>query len=139
MVKRGKGQRRIRASFNSAINVTPFVDVSLVLLLIFMISAPLLVNDVPIELPKINGQAVPDRTETATVSIAKDGTIYLDNELYHNIDEIIEQFKRNNFSKEVQIFIRGAYDAPYEVILKCLAQLQKYDYRKISLMTEVRS
>src|SRR5580693_9187031 len=73
---RRRGRRGRRAAL-SGINVTPLVDVMLVLLIIFMISAPLLTVGVPLQLPKTEAGAMQDQTEPLTVSIRADGTIYL--------------------------------------------------------------
>src|SRR5690606_40674551 len=73
----GRRRRRARRGALSEINVTPLVDVMLVLLIIFMISAPLLTAGVPLELPKTEAGAMQDQSEPLTVSIQKDGSIYL--------------------------------------------------------------
>src|SRR6516162_11837389 len=71
--RRGRGQRGTL----SEINVTPLVDVMLVLLIIFMISAPLLTAGVPLELPKTEAAALQDQSEPLTVSIRQDGSVYI--------------------------------------------------------------
>src|SRR3569833_3140202 len=77
----GRGRRRRggrgRRGALSEINVTPLVDVMLVLLIIFMISAPLLTVGVPVELPKTEASAMQDQTEPLTVSIRADGTLFV--------------------------------------------------------------
>ena len=66
----------------SEINVTPFVDVMLVLLIIFMITAPLLTTGVPVDLPKTDSQSLPGQDETITLSINKEGSIFLGENLH---------------------------------------------------------
>jgi biopolymer transport protein TolR len=74
--RRGR-RRRARRGALAEINVTPLVDVMLVLLIIFMVSAPLLTAGVPVQLPKTDAAAVNDQTQPITVSIQKDGQIYI--------------------------------------------------------------
>src|ERR1700709_1882189 len=73
----GRGGRRARGEIMSQINVTPMVDVMLVLLIIFMISAPLLTVGVPIDLPKTEAGAMDEQTEPLSISIKADGSIFL--------------------------------------------------------------
>ncbi|HEY5288682.1 MAG TPA: biopolymer transporter ExbD, partial [Caulobacteraceae bacterium] len=75
--RRGGRARRSRRAALSEINVTPLVDVMLVLLIIFMISAPLLTAGVPLQLPKTEAGAMQDQTQPITVSIRADGSIFL--------------------------------------------------------------
>src|SRR6201999_751756 len=70
--RRGRGRRAL-----AEINVTPLVDVMLVLLIIFMISAPLLTVGVPVELPKTEASAVSDQTQPLTITVRQDGSIYI--------------------------------------------------------------
>lgn len=76
---RGRGRRSKRAPMTE-INVTPFVDVMLVLLIIFMVTAPLLASGVPVDLPDSRANALPQEQDPITIVIASDGVIYLDNE-----------------------------------------------------------
>jgi biopolymer transport protein ExbD len=75
--ERGRGRRRSRPM--SEINVTPFVDVMLVLLIVFMVTAPLLTVGVPVDLPKTKAQALGQDREPLSVTIRKDGRIYVQN------------------------------------------------------------
>ncbi|NMW32157.1 ExbD/TolR family protein [Altererythrobacter sp. RZ02] len=77
--RRGGGRRSKRAPM-AEINVTPFVDVMLVLLIIFMVTAPLLASGVPVELPDSRAAALPEERDPVTIVVASDGVIYLDNE-----------------------------------------------------------
>ena len=71
------GRRRSRRGLNSEINVTPLVDVMLVLLIVFMIAAPLLSVGVPVELPKTDAKSLPSQQEPITISIDADGAVFL--------------------------------------------------------------
>ena len=78
--RRGKGRRKSRRALMAEINVTPFVDVMLVLLIIFMVTAPLLAVGVPIELPDSRANAVDQTPEQITISVDGEGVIYIENE-----------------------------------------------------------
>ncbi|MCB1508494.1 MAG: biopolymer transporter ExbD, partial [Hyphomicrobiaceae bacterium] len=73
--RRGRGRRRVQPV--SEINVTPFVDVMLVLLIVFMVSAPLLTVGVPVDLPETQARQIEAQTEPITISVTKDGQIFL--------------------------------------------------------------
>ena len=84
------GRRRSRRGLNSEINVTPLVDVMLVLLIVFMIAAPLLSVGVPVELPKTDAKSLPSQQEPITISIDADGAVFLqDTEV--SLDVLVER------------------------------------------------
>lgn len=133
-------QRSKTTQLKSEINVTPFVDVMLVLLIIFMVSEPLLVNGVPLDLPKAEATALDSNVKPITVSLDEKGNLYLDNNLCSNPEQLIEELnhKINPADKNTQqIFVRGAKEVPYQSILKFLALLQKNNFTKISLLSLV--
>ena len=88
----GGGKRRRRRPVMSDINVTPFVDVMLVLLIVFMVSAPLLTVGVPLDLPQSQAKALPQDNEPLTVSVNVDGKIFLQNEPIE-IDDLVTKLK----------------------------------------------
>src|SRR5260370_26831198 len=107
--------RRARRSALSEINVTPLVDVMLVLLIIFMISAPLLTVGVPLQLPKTEAGAMQDQTEPLTVSIRAEGQIYL-NETpvpFDSLSPAMRQMAGTGFSRP--IYVRADGRAPYAI------------------------
>ena len=133
-VKRQGGRRR-RPKLNSEINVTPFVDVMLVLLIVFMITAPLLTVGVPIELPETEAKPLEGDTEPITVSVNLDGTIYLQNteivaeELVDKLTAIAE----NGYNE--RIYVRGDRDVEYGVVMKVMARISSAGFKRIGLIT----
>ena len=121
----------------SEINVTPFVDVMLVLLIIFMVAAPLLTVGVEIELPKTSAKALPsEKEQPLTLSLTKDKELYLQNtkieflELIPKLKEIAEQ--RN----DKRIFIRADGANNYSTIMEIMGALNSSNFSNISLVTE---
>ena len=131
--RRGRG--RTRRAPMSEINVTPFVDVMLVLLIIFMVAAPLLTVGVPIDLPETQAQAMEGDTEPLTVSINPDGKIFLQEEEVEadRLVSILQAIARNGLDE--RIFVRGDRDADYGTIMRVMGRLNAAGYRRIGLVT----
>ncbi|RCL01081.1 MAG: biopolymer transport protein TolR [Candidatus Tokpelaia sp. JSC188] len=130
--------RRSRYNLMSEINITPFVDVVLVLLVIFMVSAPLLVNGVPIDLPEMTADHLNADTEPLTVSIAEDGRIAI-KEAYYPREEFSVRLKTIGTATpegfRQRIVIRGAKTASYEKVLDILSLIQKAGFHNVALAT----
>jgi biopolymer transport protein TolR len=138
--RRGRRRRRGRAAL-SEINVTPLVDVMLVLLIIFMVSAPLLTSGVPVELPKTDAASIPDQTKPITVSIQKDGQIYLgDAEV--NLDDLPTQVQAAGAEPATAgqpgkpIFVRADGAAPYAVVAQVMSRLSTSGFGSLDLLTD---
>ena len=121
----------------SEINVTPFVDVMLVLLIIFMVAAPLLTVGVEIELPKTSARALPtEKEQPLTLSLTKDKELYLQDtkiefsELIPKLKQIAEQRDDN------RIFIRADGANNYSTIMEIMGALNSSNFSNISLVTE---
>lgn len=132
------GRRRGRrgGELQSRINVTPLVDVMLVLLIVFMISAPYLAVGVPLELPKTDAKALPVEQDPITVSIDKEGLIYIQDEEVL-MDELIgklEVISTNGY--EGRINLRGDAGVQYEDVVKVMARINKAGYDNIGLVTD---
>jgi biopolymer transport protein TolR len=132
-----RGRRR-RSSYMpiSEINVTPFVDVMLVLLIVFMVAAPLLTVGVPIELPETKANPLQGDTEPLTVSVQPDGKVFLqDTEV--ELDTLAPKLvaiARNGY--EERIFVRGDRSVDYGYVMKVMGVLNKAGFRRIGLVTE---
>jgi biopolymer transport protein TolR len=117
------------------INVTPFVDVMLVLLIVFMVAAPLLTVGVPIDLPQTQAKQMEGDSEPITVSIKADGKIYLqDAEV--DADKLVSTLQaiaKNGLNERV--FVRGDKDADYGTIMRVMGRLNSAGYKKIGLVT----
>lgn len=136
--RNGRGYRRRgrHSRLMSEINVTPFVDVMLVLLIIFMVAAPLLTVGVPVELPKTQAKALNAETQPITVSIKRDGQVYLQ-ETEIPLDEVVaklEAIARAGYDQ--RIFIRGDGTAAYGTVLKVMARISAAGFNNIGLVSQ---
>jgi biopolymer transport protein TolR len=133
-----RGRRRGRRSRGalSEINVTPLVDVMLVLLIIFMISAPLLTAGVPLELPKTEAAALQNQQEPITVSIRADGHIFVgETEVaFDNLAPRITAIAGDGYDKP--LFVRADGKATYAIVAQTMAALSNAGFAKINLITE---
>ena len=134
----GSGSKRRRAKRHqpvSEINVTPFVDVMLVLLIIFMVAAPLLTVGVPIDLPETQAKSLPAETQPITISVREDGKVYIQ-ETEITEDEVVpklEAIAQNGY--EERIFMRGDRAANYGTVMKIMARVSAAGYKRIGLVT----
>jgi biopolymer transport protein TolR len=134
----GNGRRRRRSARPMAeINVTPMVDVMLVLLIIFMVTAPLLTVGVPIELPKSEAQQLEGDKEPLTISVDPEGKIFLqDTEL--QLDQIVPKLTaiaKNGY--EERIFVRGDRRVNYGVIMRVMGTISAAGFRRIALVSDL--
>lgn len=123
----------------SDINVTPLVDVMLVLLIVFMVTAPLLTVGVPIELPKTSAKQMTDDNEPLTITIDKNSKIYIQ-EMEIDFDDLTEKLEaigQSNFDQK--IYINGDKDISYEVLMKVMAKISSSGYTSIGLVTDIES
>ncbi len=133
--RRSNRRTRRRAAL-SEINVTPMVDVMLVLLIIFMISAPLLNSGIKIQLPKTEAAALKDEGEPLTVSVDKSGQYFINDEpaTYAQLAPRLLAMAHND--TETPIFVRGAGEASWDVIAKVMGKLSTSGFTKINLVTD---
>jgi len=119
----------------SEINVTPFVDVMLVLLIIFMVAAPLLTVGVPIDLPETQANALNPETQPITISVNESGQIYLQ-ETEIPLDELVAKLSAiATTGYEERIYVRGDKTTNYGVVMQVMARIQAAGYTKIGLVT----
>ena len=135
---RGRRRRSRRHAAMSEINVTPMVDVMLVLLIIFMVAAPLLTVGVPLELPQSKGEQLPSTNkEPLTISVAANGDIFI-GEAKVKLDEIAEKLKAiSKNGVEEQIFVRGDKGISYGRVMLVMGRISAGGFKKVSLVTEV--
>jgi biopolymer transport protein TolR len=133
----GRGGRRRRAVM-SEINVTPFVDVMLVLLIVFMVSAPLLTVGVPVNLPQSQAKSLSQNTDPLTISIDGQGQIFLqdakvtDTELLQKLQAVTAS--RGGFA--ASIYFRADKALNYGMIMRLLGRLSSAGYSRVELVTE---
>ncbi|MGE0627967.1 MAG: ExbD/TolR family protein [Hyphomicrobiaceae bacterium] len=144
----GGGGRRRRGGRGRAhmpmseINVTPFVDVMLVLLIIFMVAAPLLTAGVPLELPQAKGKALDaQQREPVVVSVTKDGKIFLGQEdkTSLSLDELVSKLQamaEARGSRDDTIFLRGDTLAHHGLVTQVLARIKLGGFNKVSIVIE---
>nr|WP_272211829.1 protein TolR [Marinicella sp. W31]MDC2877717.1 protein TolR [Marinicella sp. W31] len=130
-----RGRRRARRGPVSEINVTPLVDVMLVLLIIFMVAAPMMTVGVPIDLPETQAQAMNSDTQPITVSVNPEGQIFLQ-ETEIGIDEIVpklEAIATTGYSE--RIYVRGDANADYGTVMRVMARISAAGFKNIGLVT----
>jgi biopolymer transport protein TolR len=132
-----RGRRR---AVMSEINVTPFVDVMLVLLIVFMVSAPLLTVGVPINLPQSQAKALQQDREPLTLSVNVDGQIFLQNAEI-KLDDLVPKLKAISEARgtggDEQIYVRGDRKVDYGTMMRVMGRLSAAGYHKVALVTEV--
>jgi biopolymer transport protein TolR len=119
------------------INVTPFVDVMLVLLIVFMVTAPLLTVGVPVDLPKTHAQALGQDREPLSVTIRRDGHIYLQNTPVDE-DQLVPKLTAiSGNGYDQRIFVRGDKSVDYGRVMEVMAMISAAGFTHIGLVTDV--
>ena len=138
--KPSRGTHRRRAHPMAEINVTPMVDVMLVLLIIFMVSAPLLTVGVPIDLPQTQASSLDQADkEPLAVSVNTDGKVFLQNteiELEALVPKLQAIAQARGGSDE-RIYVRGDKTVNYGTVMKVMGRLSAAGFRRVALVTEV--
>jgi biopolymer transport protein TolR len=121
----------------SEINVTPFVDVMLVLLIIFMVAAPLLVVGVPVELPKTAASALPgEQEEPLSVTVSADGRVAIQTTDVPR-EELVARLRAIAAERKgTRVFLRADGAAPYSVVMEVMGALNRGGFANIGLVTE---
>ena len=134
-IKRSTGGRRHRPM--GEINVTPFVDVMLVLLIVFMVTAPLLTVGVEVDLPKTKAGAINADAAPLVVSIKSDGSLYLQ-ETVVEPDALIPRLKAiSDANPDVRIFVRGDQAVTYGEVLSVMGRIQSAGFEKVALVAKL--
>ena len=132
----GRGRRSARRGRLSEINVTPFVDVMLVLLIVFMITAPLLTVGVPIELPRTQAKQLESETDPLTISIRADGTVYVQETVVPKEDLVAQMRAISQEGYDRRVFIRADSTADYGLVADIMARLSTAGFRNLGLVTD---
>ena len=134
-IKRSTGGRRHRPM--GEINVTPFVDVMLVLLIVFMVTAPLLTVGVEVDLPKTKAGAINADAAPLVVSIKSDGSLYLQ-ETFVEPEALIPRLKAiSDANPDVRIFVRGDRAVSYGEVLSVMGRIQSAGFEKVALVAKL--
>src|SRR3569833_1383754 len=133
----GRGRYRRRAVM-AEINVTPMVDVMLVLLIIFMVSAPLLTVGVPIDLPQTQAKSLDQDKEPLTLSINDKGKVYLQNEEIE-LDKLVPKLDavaQARGGKDARVYVRGDKNVNYGSMMSVMGRLSAAGFHRVALVTE---
>lgn len=133
--QRRNSRRRSNTGTMSDINVTPLVDVMLVLLIVFMVAAPLMTTGVPIELPKTEAKPLPTPSEPLTISVQADRKVFIDKSeiALGDLAAKLQALAKNGV--EEQLMVRGDTNVPYGAIMEVMGVLNSAGFTKISLVT----
>jgi biopolymer transport protein TolR len=131
------GRRRGRIRPMSEINVTPFVDVMLVLLIVFMVTAPLLTVGVPVDLPKTRAQPISQDREPLSVSVRRDGSIYLQKLPVEEAELVPKLTAIATNGYDQRIFVRGDKSVDYGRVMEIMALISAAGFTHIGLVTDV--
>jgi len=132
-------RRHRRRGVMSEINVTPMVDVMLVLLIIFMISAPLLTVGVPLDLPQSQAKSLDQDKEPLTISVNLQGRVFLQNTEI-GVEELVPKLKAITEARggmEERIYVRGDRKVDYGTVMKVMGRLSSAGFHRVALVTEV--
>ncbi|MEZ5763554.1 MAG: protein TolR [Xanthobacteraceae bacterium] len=136
----GRRRGRRRAAVMAEINVTPMVDVMLVLLIIFMVAAPMLTVGVPIDLPQTQAKTLDIDKEPLTLSVKSDGKVFLGENTEIQPDELVAKLKAVAEARgglDERIFVRGDKKANWETIMKVMGRLSAAGFKRVALVTEM--
>ncbi len=136
----GGRQRRRRRAVMSEINVTPFVDVMLVVLIVFMVSAPLLTVGVPLDLPQSRAKSLDQDRRPLTISVNVKGQVFLqDSEIA--VDDLVPKLKAvidaRGGGGDERIYVRGDKKVDYGTMMRVMGRLSEAGYHRVALVTEV--
>ncbi len=120
----------------SEINVTPFVDVMLVLLIVFMVTAPLLTVGIPVDLPKVKANALTDQKDPIEITVKLDGNVYL-GESVIEVETLVPKLNAiTNQNTEARIYVRGDRAVGYGRIMEIMSMVNSAGYIKVALVAE---
>ena len=120
----------------SEINVTPFVDVMLVLLIVFMVTAPLLTVGIPVDLPKVKANALTDQKDPLEITVKLDGSVYLGESLVE-VENLIPRLNAiTDQNSETRIYVRGDRVVAYGRIMEIMSLINTAGYVKVALIVQ---
>jgi biopolymer transport protein ExbD len=122
---------------NSTINTTPLVDIMLVMLIIFLITVPVVIHTVPVDLPKASNVPTQTKPENVMIAVEKDGSIYWNDARLSDVNVLVEKLKTVAVKiPQPEVHIRGDKAARYESVGKVVQACQRAGIRKIGFITE---
>ncbi|MFQ5875987.1 MAG: ExbD/TolR family protein [Dehalococcoidia bacterium] len=119
----------------SEINVTPLVDVMLVLLIIFMVTAPMLIQGIPVDLPREEGE-VRDLSQNLVITVSRNDRIYF-RDRRMTLNELEERLRRiNRLPPDREVFIKADRDVSYGTVVKAMARVRRAGFDRLGMVTE---
>jgi biopolymer transport protein TolR len=126
-----------RGQFVSQINVTPLVDVMLVLLVIFMVTAPIIQQGVEVNVPRVKAAALPGKEQQFVVSITRSQDVYL-NDARLTLDQLTEKLQAISGERpDRQVFVRADEDVPYGAVIRTMAAIRAAGIENVGMVTEM--
>jgi len=126
-----------RGQFASQINVTPLVDVMLVLLVIFMVTAPMIQQGVEVSVPRVKASALPGKEEQFVVSITRNQEVYL-NDTKLGLDQLTEKLQAIAVARpDREVFVRADEEVPYGTVIKTMAAIKAAGIENVGMVTEM--
>ena len=122
----------------SQINVTPFVDVMLVLLIVFMITAPLLTVGVSVDLPKTKASQLNSKGDPIIISIKKNGELYIQEREIDTLQLLPRLKAISSGNKNLRIYVRGDTNVPYGLVLDTIAKIKSSGFKKVALVAKLQ-
>jgi biopolymer transport protein TolR len=137
LTRNGGGSRRGSYKPLSEINVTPFVDVMLVLLIVFMITAPLLTVGVPVDLPKTKARSIAESEEPLVISVNAEGVVFIqDTEV--EIENLVPRLKAITENKaDTRIYLRGDRNVDYGRVMEVMGTVNIAGFTRVAMITEL--
>jgi len=135
--KNGRGRRGVpRYGAMADINMTPFIDVMLVLLIIFMVAAPLLTTGVSVDLPQTSASALNVDRKPIAVSLNEQGQLYLMDQPIDDADLVAKLQSASGNDVDQRIYVRASKVVPYGRVAQIMAQMTQAGFKKVALVTE---
>eukprot|EP00435_Cladocopium_sp_Y103_P078589 s1_g2328.t1 len=131
-----RGRRGSRLTPMSEINVTPLVDVMLVLLIVFMVAAPLLTVGVPVDLPQTRSEPLQGDDEPLTITVQGDGTVYLQETIVEPEELVARLLAIGENGYEERIYVRADQQVEYGEVMKVMGRISSAGFSRVGLVTE---
>jgi biopolymer transport protein TolR len=133
-INTSRGSRR---RLNSEINITPFVDVMLVLLVIFMVTAPMLISGIEVDLPKTKAGQIKGNDEPLVISVDKGGNFYIQESLLKPHELLTRLSAVMSATPQIRIFIKGDQNINYGKVIELFALVKEVGFTNVALVTEI--